>query len=46
MFYKDKIDSLDFSISYKNKCEKYKTNNNIEFIIKKVLYNNCIVNKK
>lgn len=46
MFYNDKIDSLNIKIAYKNKCEKYKSNNNIKFITKKVLYNDCIANKK
>lgn len=46
MLYENKIDSLGFKISCKNKCEKYKSNNNIEITTKKVLCDDCIANGK
>jgi hypothetical protein len=46
MLYENKINSLDFKILYKNKCEKYKLNNSIEIIAKKVSCDECIANKK
>ncbi len=46
MLCENKIDSLSFKISYKDKCEKYESNNSIWITTKKVLYNDCIANKK
>lgn len=46
MFCENKIDSFDFSISCKNRCEKYKSNNNIKITTKKVSCDDCITNEK
>ncbi len=46
MFCKNKINSLDFLILCKDKCEIYKSNNSIKVTTKKVLCNNYIANKK
>lgn len=46
MLYKNKIDSLDFKISCKNKCEKYESNNSIKITTKKVPCDECIANGK